>query len=250
MDSLIFLPGLAGDAAMWRAQLAGLADLAPVVTDVHARHGSIEAMAAALLEQHPGRLVLCGASMGGMVAMEAARQAPGRVAGLALLGTVASPETDDMRKLREAAIELFSQGRAAEVIEPNVALAFHPDNARDQTLAAAYVEFVMAAGADQLIRQNRAVIARPDARLHLAKLRCPVLVMCGEADQLTPPEKSREIAGLCANARLVLVPGAGHMLTMEQPEVVNAALRDWLAGLIPGPGCAPSPAAAAAPSPK
>jgi pimeloyl-ACP methyl ester carboxylesterase len=229
--SLLLIPGLAGDATMWRAQLAGLAEFGPVVTDVHTRETSIPSMATELLQQHPGPLVLCGASMGGMIAMEAARQAPERVLGLALLGTSAGPETDDMRTLRESAIALFAQGRVAEVIEPNIAFAFHPDNAA--TLAQDYLRFVLDAGADQLIAQNRAVIARPDARLHLAKLRCPVLVMCGEADQLTPPDKSREIADLCAQSRLVMVPKSGHMLTMEQPEVVNAALRDWLTTVIP-----------------
>ena len=233
MASLLLVPGLAGDAVMWRAQLQGLADRQPVVTEVHTRHDSIPAMAAALLQQYPGRLVLCGASMGGMIAMEAARQAPGRIAGLALLGTVASPETEAMRALRESAIELFSQGRLAEVIEPNVDFAFHPDNALNRQLVDRYLEFVLRAGAGQLISQNRAVISRPDARLHLARLECPVLVMCGEADQLTPPQHSREIAGLCPNSRLVLVPRSGHMLTMEQPEVVNAVLRDWLDSVVP-----------------
>lgn len=228
MHSLILIPGLAGNAVMWRAQLHGLADREPVVSEVHTHHDTIPAMATALLQQHPGRLVLCGASMGGMIAMEAARQAPERIAGLALLGTVASPETEAMRALRESAIELFSQGRAAEVIEPNVAFAFHPDNALNRELVDSYLEFVLRAGAAQLISQNRAVIARPDARLHLARIQCPVLVMCGEADQLTPPEHSREIADLCPNSRLVMVPRSGHMLTMEQPEVVNAVLREWL----------------------
>ena len=143
-------------------------------------------------------------------------------------------DTEEMRKLRESAIELFAQGRVREVIEPNVALAFHPDNAA--RLADDYLRFVLAAGAEQLIRQNRAVIARPDARQHLAQVRCPVLVMCGEADQLTPPEHSREIAQLCPHSRLVMVPKCGHMLTMEQPEVVNAALRDWIQSAVPAVG--------------
>jgi len=226
MTTLVLLPGLAGDSAMWRAQLPALARWQPVVADVHRHAGSIPAMAAALLRQHPGDLLLCGASMGGMVAMEAARQAPGRIAGLALLGTDARADAPDMIALRESAIVLFAEGRAREVIEPNIAMAFHPDNAA--ALSTAYLEFVLAAGAEQLIRQNRAVIARPDARPHLPRLRCPVLVMCGEADRLTPPERSREIAALVPQAQLVLVPRCGHMLTMERPDVVNATLSDWL----------------------
>ena len=226
MATLVLLPGLAGDSTMWRAQLPALARWQPVVADVHRHEHSIPAMAAALLRQHPGDLLLCGASMGGMVAMEAARQAPERIAGLALLGTDAGADAPDMVALREAAIVLFAQGRAREVIAPNVALAFHPDHA--QAHSEAYLDFVLAAGAEQLIRQNRAVIARPDARPHLPRLRCPVLVMCGEADRLTPPERSREIAALVPQAQLVLVPRCGHMLTMERPDVVNATLSEWL----------------------
>ena len=143
--TLVLIPGLAADATMWRPQLDALARWQPLVTDVHMRHDSIAAMAQALLAEHEGELLLCGASMGGMIAMEAARQAPGRVRGLALLGTNARPETEDIRALREAAILLFAQHRVAEVIEPNVAFAFHPDNAA--ALAPAYLEFVLKAGA-------------------------------------------------------------------------------------------------------
>lgn len=230
MASLLLVPGLAGNTAMWSDQLAALSAYQPAVTDVHMREASIPDMAAALLREHAGPLVLCGASMGGMVAMEAARQAPGRVAGLALLGTDARPDPPEMIALRSAAIELFAQGRLREVIEPNIAFAFHPDNA--PRLAAAYLEFVLAAGADQLIRQNRAVMARPDAREHLRDLRCPVLVMCGDTDQLTPPERSREIAALVPHAQLLIVPRCGHMLTMEQPAVVNAKLLEWLSTVV------------------
>lgn len=229
MTTLVLIPGLAATARMWQAQLQALEDLQPVVTDVHMRHERIEEMAAGLLEDHPGPLALCGASMGGMIAMEAARQAPQRVRALALLGTTARPETEDMRALREAAIVLYQQGRVAEVLEPNVRFAFHPDQASDPAIVQAYLALLFEAGGEQLARQNRAVIARPDATLHLPRLRVEVLVMCGDSDQLTPPECSREIAALVPAARLEIVPRCGHMLTMEKPEAVNAALRGWLA---------------------
>ncbi|MEJ5989828.1 alpha/beta fold hydrolase [Ramlibacter sp. PS3R-8] len=231
MTRLILLPGLASNEALWRAQREALAPWSPHVTDVHTREDSIPAMAAALLREHAGPLVLCGASMGGMIAMEAARQAPERIAGLALLGTDARPDSPMMIALRTNAITTFAQGRVREVIEPNIAFAFHPDHA--QALAGSYLDFVLAAGADQLIRQNRAVIARPDARVHLPQVRHPVLVMCGDTDQLTPPERSQEIAALIPQARLVMVPRCGHMLTMERPDVVNAVLVEWLSTVIP-----------------
>ena len=170
--------------------------------------------------------------MGGMVAMEAARQAPGRIAGLALLGTNARPETPEMFKLRKSAIRLFERGEARELIEFNAHFAFHPAQAADKALVAHYVRMVLDAGAEQLARQNRAVMQRPDARPHLPRLACPVLVLCGDADALAPPECAREIAGLVPHAELALIPQCGHMLTLEQPDAVNAELGRWLGTLL------------------
>lgn len=234
MTQLVFVPGLAADAVMWRHQLSAMpAHLAPVVTDVHNRHTSLPRMATALLREHSDDLILCGASMGGMLAMEVVRQAPQRIKALALLGTNARPETEAMRSLRAAAIDLFAQGRTEEVLRANLPLAFHPSRADDAALLQSYLDFVLEAGAAQLIRQNRALMERPDARLHLGAVSCPTLVMCGDADQLTPPECSREIAQLIKGSELVLLPQCGHMLTMERPAEVNAVLLAWLARLAP-----------------
>ncbi|RZL93336.1 MAG: alpha/beta fold hydrolase [Variovorax sp.] len=232
MPQLVLLPGLACDERLWQAQWPVLpSSLAPTVSDAHMRHATIEAMAAAVLHEHDGPLVLCGASMGGMIAMEAARQAPHRIEGLALLGTNPRPETPDMRALREAAIELFARGDVRGVIEPNVAFAFHPAQAADAQLVDAYLQMMLDAGGDQLIRQNRALMQRPDAREQLPGLRCPVLVMCGDTDRLTPPDCSREIAALVPHAELFWVADCGHMLTMEKPVTVNATLGEWLGRL-------------------
>jgi len=229
MPTLVLIPGLACDERLWQAQLPIVpAHLNVRVTDAHMRHASIEAMAATVLAEHAGPLVLCGASMGGMVAMEAARQAPERIAGLALLGTNARPEAPETCDLRAAAIELFEQGDVREVIEPNIVFAFHPKQAADEALVRRYLAIILEAGAQQLITQNRALMQRPDARLHLGALRCPVLVMCGDTDRLTPPDCSREIKALAPHAELEWVRDCGHMLTMEKPEAVNAVLRNWL----------------------
>ncbi len=226
---LVLLPGLACDARLWRDQLHALpAAFDTKVSDAATRYGTIPAMAAAVLRENDGPLILCGASMGGMIAMEAARQAPERIAGLALLGTNAQPEGAETYALREAAIGLFERGDVRDVIEPNIAFAFHPVQAADHKLTQRYLEIVLDAGAVQLIRQNRAVMKRPDARTHLGLLRCPVLVMCGDSDTLTPPACSREIAALVPQAELVWVPQCGHMLTMEKPALVGATLLDWL----------------------
>jgi pimeloyl-ACP methyl ester carboxylesterase len=232
MSNVTLLPGLACDAGLWKHQQEALAPQHEVrVADVHQRFDTLPAMAAALLAETAGPLVLVGASMGGMVALEAARQQPGRVAAIALLGSSARPDTPDLIRLRTEAIRHFEAGRVEEVLMANIAFAFHPEVAQRAGLVADYVAMVRRAGAQQLIRQNRAVMAREDLRPTLPALRCPLLVLCGQADRLTPPEVSQEIAAAVPQARLELVAGAGHMLTMEQPERVNALLLDWLQSL-------------------
>lgn len=231
MLKLVLLPGLACDAEVWREQLPALATRHLVhVSDVHFRFDTLPQMAAALLAENPGRLVLVGASMGGMLALEAQAQAPERLAGLALLGSTARADTPELLQLRSDAIGLFEQGRMDEVLRANVPFAFHPTHARSG-LVDSYLQMVRRAGPAALIRQNRAVMARTDRRPWLPQVACPTLVLCGEADRLTPPEHSREIADAVPGARLEIVPGAGHMLTLEQPARVNALLLPWLATL-------------------
>jgi pimeloyl-ACP methyl ester carboxylesterase len=189
-------------------------------------------MAAALLAELPGPLVLVGHSMGGMVAQHAVRRARERIVGLALLATTARPDTPELVQLRTEACALFAAGRIDEVLRANVAFAFHPEHAADPARVARYFAIVQRAGAAQLIAQNHAVMARDDARGHLAAIdtrRCPLLVLCGEADLLTPPEVSREIAQAVPGAELHVLPGCGHMLTLEQPEAVAQHLAAWLA---------------------
>jgi len=229
MTTVILLPGLACDAALWRDQLPALAAHHAVrVGTVHERHGSLPDMARALLAEHAGPMVLVGSSMGGMLALHTQRAAPHRVAALALLSSTARADTPELIRLRSDAIVEFEQGRAEAVLRANAMFAFHPKHAQDPARVDDYVNQILRVGAAQLIAQNRAVMARADMRPWLADIRCPLLVACGDGDLLTPPEHSREIAQAVPHARLEVVDDAGHLMTWEQPERVNALLLQWL----------------------
>lgn len=235
MNSVILLPGLACDEEVFAHQAAALRGVAQVhISDAHTRAATLPEMAQLLLEEHPGPHGLVGVSMGGMLALELHRQAPERVRAMALLGTSARPDTPELIQLRTQACELFATGRMDEVLRANVLFAFHPTHQKQPGLVGRYLAMLGRAGPNQLIAQNRAVMARVDSRPHLPHISCPVLVACGEADLLTPVEVSREMVDLlpeAARAAMEIVPGAGHMLTMEQPERVSALLLRWVAGL-------------------
>jgi len=229
MHSVILLPGLACDEALWRDQLPALRAHHQVqVSDVQQRHATLPEMARALLAEHEGPLVLIGSSMGGMLAQHAHREAPQRIAGMALLSSSARPDTPELLKLRSDAIVEFEAGRAEGVLRANAMFAFHPDHAADPARVDDYVAQILRIGARQLIAQNRAVMARADMRPWLADVRCPLLVAVGDQDLLTPPEHSREIAAAVPHAQFEVVAQAGHLMTWEQPALVNALLLQWL----------------------
>ncbi|MBI5260174.1 MAG: alpha/beta fold hydrolase [Burkholderiales bacterium] len=235
MPTLILLPGLASDDALWHGLLPALAPYGPAhVTQVHARFPTLPEMAAALLAEHAGPLVLIGTSMGGILALEVLRQAPQRVQALALLGSTARADTPEMVALRTQAIALFEAGRMDEVLRANLPFAFHASKLGNAALVADYLAMVRRAGAEQLVRQNRAMIARADSRPLLPAIGCPLLVACGADDRLTPPECSHEIAAAVPGATLAVLPHCGHLLTLEQPAAVSALLTRWLDGLAPG----------------
>jgi len=236
MFPLILLPGLACDEQLWQHQLPVLAarHAGPVkVADVHQRAASLPEMAALLLAEHEGPLLLAGCSMGGMVALEAARQAPQRVRGLAILGSTARADTPASQRLRAQGIAQFESGQAEPLLRANALFAFaRPHQAR---LTPAYLAMLLRAGTPALIRQNRAVMARDDLRPHLGAISCPTLVVGGQDDTLTPPDCAREIAQAITGAQLHLLPQCGHMLTWEQPEAVNTLLLAWLSQITPAP---------------
>ncbi|SDB66090.1 alpha/beta fold hydrolase [Belnapia rosea] len=226
---LLLLPGLLCDAALWEAQLLGLGSLVRChVADV-AQDTSLAEMAARALAMAPPRFALAGLSMGGYLAFEILRQAPERVTRLALLDTSARADTPDQARRRRGLISLARSGLFRGVTPRLLPQLVHPDNLQGP-VGQAVIAMAERVGRDAFLRQQAAILGRPDSRPDLPGLRLPTLVAVGEADQLTPPELSEEIATGIPGARLHRLPGCGHLPPMEAPEAVTALLREWLAG--------------------
>ncbi|HEX2790853.1 MAG TPA: alpha/beta fold hydrolase [Steroidobacteraceae bacterium] len=224
----LLVPGLAATARLYQAQIPALWQFGAVMVADHRRDDSIGAIARRILDQAPARFSLLGLSMGGYIAFELLRQAPGRVARLALLDTTARPDAPLQSARRRELIELARAGRFGEIADLSYAGLVHPDHLADQSLRELVRCMAQETGAEAYIRQQTAIINRPDSRADLAAIGCPTLVLVGEADQLTPPALAQEIAAGIRGAQLTLVPASGHLSTLEQPQRVNAALGEWL----------------------
>jgi pimeloyl-ACP methyl ester carboxylesterase len=226
---LVLVPGLLCDTALWRHQAEHLAGLAEViVADVRA-HDSMAAMAEAVLAQAPpGRFALAGLSMGGYVSFEIMRRAPERVTRLALLDTSARPDNAEQRERRLALIAQAEQGDFKGVTSRLLPLFIHPDRLKDEALVGEVMAMTQRVGKEAYLREQNAIMGRPDSRARLGEIRVPTLVLVGRQDALTPLETHEELASRIPRARLVVVEHCGHLSTMEQPEAVTAVMRYWL----------------------
>jgi pimeloyl-ACP methyl ester carboxylesterase len=228
--SLVLLPGLLCDAALWAPQVGDLSQLRSAWIADLTRHDSIAEMAAAVLREAPvERFALAGLSMGGYVAQEVVRQAPGRVERLALLDTRARQDEPEETQRRLALMELARQeGGFAPVTNRMLPLLVHPARVKDEPLVRTIREMAERVGLAAYLRQQSAIIARPDFRPLLPFIRCPTLVLCGRQDALTPVVFHQEIAAAIPGAKLEVIEACGHLSTLERPAEVNAALRAWL----------------------
>jgi len=136
------------------------------------------------------------------------------------------PEQTERRKV---VIALAKSGRYAEV--PDIAFPIYVHRNRHDDAGLKQTVRTMAAetGVDAFLRQQQAIMSRPDSRSGLAVIKCPTLVLVGDGDEATPPELAHEIAGaIGGSARLAVIADCGHLSTLEQPEKVTAVLVDWM----------------------
>jgi pimeloyl-ACP methyl ester carboxylesterase len=227
---LILLPGLLCDAALWEPQLEDLADVADFFVADFTEQTSMQEMAASVLRDAPWKeFALAGLSMGGYVAQEIVRQAPQRVKKLALLDTRARGEQAEETARRRALMELAQRGRNfTPVTNRMLPLMLHASRVNDAALVKVVREMAERTGIEAYLRQQEAIIARPDFRALLPTITCPTLVLCGRQDGLTPLDNSEQMAAAIPGAKLVVLEECGHMSTLERPVEVNRALRDWL----------------------
>lgn len=228
-EPLVLVPGLSCNAALYAPQWPALADGRPILVADHSRDDTLSGIAQRLLAAAPARFALCGLSMGGYIAFEVLRQAPERVTRLALLDTSAKPATEETNLPRQQMIALAEKGAFDNVTTLLWQKLVAPARLTDEPLRLLVRQMADDVGASGFVSQQRAIMRRPDSRPTLAASSCPVLVLVGEEDEITPVTDAREMAGLVGSrGRLAVISGSGHLSTLEAPQAVTAELLGWL----------------------
>jgi pimeloyl-ACP methyl ester carboxylesterase len=224
----VLVPGLNCSARLYGEQIPTLWRFGPVFVADHTRDTDIAAIASRILAAAPPLFALVGLSMGGYIAFEIMRQAPQRVAKLALLDTGARPETEEQTARRQTPMAAARAGNLLTVADESFVFFVHPDRHGDVALRDVVRAMAEDTGAQAYLRQQQAIMSRTDSRPSLSAIQCPTLVLVGAQDRGTPPELAHEIAGGIAGAHLVVVPECGHLSTIERPQAVTEALVAWM----------------------
>lgn len=227
-EPVILMPGMMCDARLFAPQIAALSATRPVMVAPLAGGDTITAMAVETLQHAPPRFALAGLSMGGIVAMEIIRQAPGRVTRLALMDTNPLAEAPERAKLRDEQIARAFAGALKAIIRDDMKPHYLADTSDRRTILDLCMDMALALGPDIFAQQSRALQARPDQCETLRGVDVPTLILHGAEDRLCPAERHELMRDLVPGAILVRIDDAGHLPTLEQPKPTNEALEKWL----------------------
>jgi len=217
------------DGRMYAEQIAALAGSYSCGVGDIGRSDSIEELARDILAVAPSHFALVGLSMGGIVALEVYRQAPGRITHLGLLDTTPDADRPERSGLRLEQIAAVERGELAMLLQSTLMPQYLAARHRGKT---ALLESILQMGLDLgpavFRRQSLALRSRRCNRDLLSSIDCPTLVLCGREDQLCPVAVHLEMAALIPRADLSVLSGTGHLSTMEAPEAVTGALQQLL----------------------
>jgi len=225
---ILLIPGLGGSPRIYAPVAPALWRFGPVMVANHIRDDNMGAIARRILAEAPGRFSLAGHSMGGYIAFEIMRQAPDRVAKLALINTQAHPDTPEATARRRSQMARAQAGEYHAVLDDLFPGFVHPSRREDESLRQLVHDMGEDIGAEAFVRQQTAIISREDSRPTLASIRCPTLVLTGDEDNTIQNSLSKEMAGGIDGAELRILTHCGHLPQLEQPQATADALVEWL----------------------
>lgn len=243
--TVIFLHGLGGNHRSWDPQLTALApdfhsiawtmpgygrSAAPTSFDF----ASLADSAAALIDEVGGPATVVGHSMGGFVAQELALRHPEKVQALVLAGTTAAfgkPGSDFNREFLAARLAPLDRGATPADLAPDVVDGLLAPG-RAVAMRRSAIESMSGITADGYRRALETLVTW-DARHRLSELAVPTLCIAGEVDTTAPPKAVSRLAELIPGARVEIVPGAGHLMNVEAPELFSDLIRRFADGAHP-----------------
>ncbi|MDQ3073531.1 MAG: alpha/beta hydrolase [Bacteroidota bacterium] len=239
---IIFIHGFPFDHSMWEPQLNALPDKYYYIAyDIRGFGKSEGRDGINTIEQFADDLetlmknlsmekaVICGLSMGGYIALRFAEKYPQRLKGLVLADTRSEQDTDEARLKRAGQVKEISKSGLDDFVDGMLKAVFADKNFVQNISGIPQLKRVMLSHDPKSVKGALlAMAARTDTTPSLPDIKIPVLIIVGEEDKITPPESAQKMHGMIAGSELTIIPGAGHLSNMENPQAFNNALLTFL----------------------
>lgn len=224
---VVLLGGTLCDARLWQRVVPQLSGVHVIVPDGFGAHSADE-MAALLLNELPERFLLCGFSLGAIVALHMMAQAPLRLAGLALISVNPLADAPENASVRRSALAKARRFGLDGVIEDLWPRYVDQDRLNDFALKQLVVDMAVACGPTVFAQQIDIAIQRRDVRESLRTLAVPLTLIGGQSDPICTPEHHALLAQASEQASWHSLPGCGHFVPLEAPEQTASILADWI----------------------
>ena len=231
---LILIPGLMCDHSVWSPLLPFLNQEINTHIADHGDSDSLTDMAQRILNTTPLLFDMAGHSMGGRVALEVYRLAPERVRRIALMDTgylpLATGEAGEKERAGRMQLLAIAQSQSVRAMATQwVRNMVTPARLQDEVLIKQITDMFERKTAAVFESQLHALLNRLDASDVLQRIHIPCMVMTGEHDGWANVAQHRAMAALVPlQPAVCVIPNAGHMLTMEEPDAVAQAFLNWL----------------------
>ncbi|MEM5474662.1 alpha/beta hydrolase [Hoeflea sp. AS60] len=228
LETVVLLPGLQSDHTSWAYQIEHLKSRYDVFvpTGYHAK-ASIAEMADYVTGQLPQRFHFVAWSMGGYIALQMLPAVRDRLISFTLISTSARPEDPTNTERRLDNLATAEQEGMAAANERSLAFSCLDVDSLEASQRESLKQSAVDLGVDAYRAQQHAIIGRPDGRKNLPLVKCPTLVIVGDADEVTRPECALEIHAGIAGSEFVMIPNTGHCPPLEHPQRVNGLLEEW-----------------------
>ena len=227
-EPLVLLPGMMCDARLFHPQIELFSSNRSLMVMELKGKKTMAGLAKSVLERAPERFALAGLSMGGIVAMEIIRQEPDRVTRLALMDTNPLADPPEKAAQRKSQINRVMAGALRSVMRDEIKPNYLCHASKSHDILKICMDMAQDLGPKVFQDQSSALQNRPDQCNTLQLVNVPSLVLCGNDDQLCPISRHILMRDLIKGSRLEIIPNAGHLPTLEQPELTNRKLEEWL----------------------
>jgi len=226
LQKLVLIPGLLCTPSVFDS-------VAPALSSETVRPSllvsdDLTAIARDLLRVAPETFAVLGMSMGSYLVFEMFRLAPERISAMVLIGASARKDTDEAAEKRHKAVRWAQKVGMDALIATMPGAMLAKQSQQDEKIVTCLADMAEAVGLDAFAAHQAALSRRPDSRATLPDIKCPVLVLTGEEDHVTPAEIAQEIADNVAHGSALHIPGAAHLPVLEQPDPVARHVNQFL----------------------